>query len=65
MIARKPRGAIDPVDDLLGFGKPKKAGAQEPKPVVKQEVYTPGKMDRFIDEVKETNRVVNRYKGKW
>lgn len=56
------RKADDAIDDLLGFGRPKKAAPQpEPAPEpVKKEAWVPAKKDTFIDDVKKTNRIVNK-----
>ena len=50
MITRKPRGARidDPIDDLLGFGKPKK-NSPAPEPVKKEEEYVSKKKDNFLE----------------
>lgn len=49
----------DLVDDILGFGKPKKEVLSS-QTSQKEEAWAPAKKDTFIEEVKKTNEIVNK-----
>lgn len=52
------------INDLLGFGKPKRRQVVEEKPVAAEvpAVVQPVKKDLFLEEVKQTNAVIRQQK---
>lgn len=61
-LQSRPGYNNDLIDDLLGFGKPKRQEHVQPKPapVVEQKSTF---ADKFIEEVKETNRIIRNQKN--